>query len=111
MTYQPLMITTIAIVDRLRETNDWSDYRVAQELEVSHQAVSRWRKTGSTMADETAIKAAELLGLPPEFILSNIQAERAINSPVFDNLRKIADMVETQMKDKIDPKKKPKSKK
>jgi len=83
------MITTIAIVDRLKEINSWSDYRVARMLEVNPQSVSAWRKKGYVMTDETALKASELLGLDEAFVLANIHAERAVNTPSFDALTQL----------------------
>ncbi|GAA6152560.1 helix-turn-helix domain-containing protein [Pseudoteredinibacter isoporae] len=72
-----LMITTLSIVERLKDWKGWSYYRTAKELEVSQTTMTNWRKHGRTMSDDTAIKAAELLGLDPAFIIANIHAERA----------------------------------
>lgn len=95
------MFTTINIVDRLNEWKGWTDYRVARMLEVSPQAVQHWRNKGGIMKDETAVKAAELLGLPAEVILSSIHLERARGTRAFDPLQKIYDMVEEAEKDEI----------
>ena len=97
----PKMITTIKIIDRLNEWKGWSDYRIAKMLEVSHQAVSKWRNKGVIMSDDAAIKAAEILRLPPEFILANIHAERALNSPAYGAAESIAEAIEEKFKEEI----------
>ncbi len=87
------MLTTIGIVDRLNEWKGWSDYRVAQMLEVSPQAVQKWRKFGVIMSDATALKAAEILGLPEEIVKSSIQLERDRNTPAEEPQSRILDLV------------------
>ncbi|NIB44735.1 helix-turn-helix transcriptional regulator [Pseudomaricurvus alkylphenolicus] len=96
------MLTTIAIVDRLNDWKGWSDYRVAQMLEVTHQTVSKWRKKGAIMSNETAVKAAEILGLPEEFILAGIELERSLNSTSEAAQQSILDMVAEYKKDEIE---------
>ena len=96
------MITTVSIVDRLNEWKGWTDYRVSKMLEVSPQAVQHWRKSGVVMSDETAMKAAEILGLPPEFILANIHAERAKNTVSYEPLERLANLVEKENKKAIE---------
>lgn len=79
MNYTPPMITSLSIIERLNEWKGWSYYRIAQELEVSQPTVLRWKNHGTSMSDETAVKAAEILGLDPAFMLANIHSERAQN--------------------------------
>lgn len=96
------MLTTIAILDRLKAWKNWSDYRIAKQLEVSQQTISGYRNRGRVMNDETAEKAADLLGLPREFILANIHAERALNSPAFQTLEHILEMIEEAQREEIE---------
>jgi len=83
------MITTIALADRLKEINNWSDYRLARQLEITPQTINGWRNKGKIMTDGSALKAAELLGLDEAFVLANIHAERAVNTPSFDALTQL----------------------
>jgi plasmid maintenance system antidote protein VapI len=53
-----------------------SDYRAAHELRVSRKAVSNWRNGNHFMADDAAIRAAEILGERPEAMLAYLSAER-----------------------------------
>ncbi len=95
------MLTTVAIVDRLNEWKGWSDYRCAQMLEVSHQAIQHWRKKGGVMKNETALKAAEILGLPEEVLLASIELERSLNTPAEAAQGRILGVVESAYKDQI----------
>jgi hypothetical protein len=65
-------------IDRLKAARGWeSDYRVAQELDVSHSTLSRYRnKPESTMDDELAVRVARRLDIEPEIILVDQIAER-----------------------------------
>ncbi|CAM3709497.1 MULTISPECIES: helix-turn-helix domain-containing protein [Vibrio] len=67
------MITSLELLDMLKAEADLhSDYAVAKFLNVSHQAVSRWRN-GKVMSEETATKIARILEIDEDvIILSNI---------------------------------------
>lgn len=67
------MITTLELLDRLKEEADLpSDYAVAKFLNITHQAVSRWRN-GKVMSEEVALKVARVLDMDQDFVvLSNI---------------------------------------
>jgi len=90
------MITTIDILEKIRELNRWSDYRAAKELGISPNTVSSWRRRGSVMNDEIGVKAAEILGLEEKFILMCLQAERTVGSPVFQYLQEVVDDIEVE---------------
>jgi hypothetical protein len=55
------MKTILMYLDDLKEKNG-SDYKTAQRLGISKESVSQIRKRG-TIADETAVKMAKLLGI------------------------------------------------
>mgnify|MGYP001337996052 FL=1 len=80
------MITTLELLDRLKqEVNLPSDYAVAKFLNVSQQAVSRWRN-GRVMCEETALKVARVLKIDQDMvILSNI-VERQTNQKAKETL-------------------------
>lgn len=53
-----------------------SDYAAAKALGVSRQAVSRYRTGRGGFDDDVAIRAAEILGIPAERLLVEVQIER-----------------------------------
>lgn len=65
-------------IDRVKVARGWeSDYRVAQELDLSHSTLSRYRtKPESTMDDDAACKVAAELDLEPVVIIMDQVAER-----------------------------------
>jgi hypothetical protein len=54
-----------------------SDYRVAQHLGVESAHICNWRAGRSGMSDESAIALANIMGVEPGIILSELYAERA----------------------------------
>lgn len=60
-----------------RQYGGCSDYRIAQLLNVSRQAVSRWSKGNGTIGDEPAARLADLCGLDPVEVLTEIYIERS----------------------------------
>lgn len=64
-------------IDRVKTARGWdSDYRVAKELGLTRQVVSRYRNNPSTMDDEAAVKVADALGAAPEVVLLDQAIER-----------------------------------
>lgn len=61
------MKTILNYLDDLKEKNG-SDYKTAKLLEITRESVSGIRKRG-TVADETAIKMADLLGIDRSEVL------------------------------------------
>lgn len=59
-----------------------SDYALAQQLGVTRQAVGSMTKGKTTMGDATAIKVAEVLGLPKALVLADAHAEREKNPEI-----------------------------
>lgn len=66
---------SVDYLDAIKREYDCSDYRAAQLLEVTKQTVSHIR-TGRSMGEATAIRAAALLGLDPAEVLISVQIER-----------------------------------
>lgn len=54
-----------------------SDYRAADILGVTRSTVSKWRQDKGGMSEETALKAAYLIGYDPAYVLLRIQLEQA----------------------------------
>lgn len=70
-------------LDAVRERlNLGSDYRLAKVLGVRTQAVSNYRHGRSGMADDVAVKVAELLQLDPARVLADMAAERSSSEEV-----------------------------
>ena len=65
------------LLDELKRANSLeTDYQVAQLMGVHTSHVSQWRRR-KPMGDESALRAAELAGLDPGYVLASIAAERA----------------------------------
>lgn len=54
-----------------------SDYALAKKWDVTPQRIGNYRRGESALSDERCIQVAEILGIPPENVLFEIQAERA----------------------------------
>lgn len=54
-----------------------SDYRAADILGVTRSTVSKWRQGKGGMSEETALRAAHLIGYDPAYVLLRIQLEQA----------------------------------
>lgn len=67
-----------------------SDYRVAKELGVTQQTVSKWRTGKNGMDEETAIRVADILNKEREYLLACVLMERYKSSKVRDTLKGIA---------------------
>lgn len=64
-------------IDRVKTARGWdSDYRVAKELGLSRQSVSKYRGNTQTMDEDAAIKVAAALGAAPEVVLLDQWVER-----------------------------------
>lgn len=65
-------------LDILRAKYDGcSDYRIAQLLQVSKPCVSRWSNGKGGLGDEPAARLADLCGLDPVQVLTEIYLERS----------------------------------
>ena len=88
------MLTTNTLLNLLKQHNDWSDYRIAKMLEVSHQSVSGWRTKGHVMSEEAGLRAAKILGLDPEIVVLSLQCERKKNTIVEPLYRELVEKLE-----------------
>jgi len=59
-----------------------SDYQLAKVLKVRGSAVVNWRKGRSNLADDVAVRVAELLQLDPARVLADMAAERSSSEAV-----------------------------
>lgn len=70
--------TTIEFLDAVRaKLGGVSDYRAAIALGVTRATVSSWRQSKTKIGEDKAPRVAELLELPPEYVLACVAAERA----------------------------------
>lgn len=71
-----------------------SDYGVAKLLNLSRQAVSKYRSVNPTMNEETSIRVADALGIEPAAVLLDQIAEATKNPQVrtviFDAARRLS---------------------
>jgi plasmid maintenance system antidote protein VapI len=54
-----------------------SDYALAAHWQVTRQRISHYRRGESALSDDRCIEVARILGIPPEQVLFEIQADRA----------------------------------
>lgn len=88
---QPATPTTIELLDAMREAlGGVSDYRVAIELGVTRATVSSWRNGKTHISEELTRKVAEILKLPPGYVLCAAAVERAKSSEVAESYRGLA---------------------
>ena len=52
-----------------------SDYQIVQLLGTSTSLMSQWRR-GKVMGEDLALRAAELAGMDPAYVLASLNAER-----------------------------------
>jgi hypothetical protein len=81
---------TTAILDLLKAKLG-SDYKSAQRFDTRPSHISGIRLRGTVLSDEFGLIAAEILGLPEDFILLSLAAERALNSDTMIKMMAIAD--------------------
>lgn len=85
------MLTTIELIEMIREKNgNCSDYRLAKLINVTPQTIHNYTKRNGHINDESAIIAAEMLGIPPFYILACIQAEKSQNERICHILESMA---------------------
>lgn len=78
------MLNTAAIVDLLREkTETRTDYAVAKLIGCRPQAVCNWKSSRHIMGDDIGLKAAQLLDLPPDYVIASLHAERTKGTDLF----------------------------
>lgn len=85
------MITTISLLDLTNDHQGWTDYQIAQWLDVKTGVVSTWRTGKSVMSDRYVDKFAELLGFDTKWLLLHIHAERHLKQPFFNDLKELAE--------------------
>lgn len=78
-TFEPLRwFTAQELLELLRRMNgDCTDYRLAKLLEMTQTGIIAITKHGGTLSDEKAILAAELLKLPPSYVILCMHLQRA----------------------------------
>jgi DNA-binding XRE family transcriptional regulator len=72
------MHTTNQILDAISAKHGGvTDYRLAKFFGTSPQTVGHWRKGRSALSLDYALKAAELLGWEPAYVVACVERERA----------------------------------
>lgn len=77
--------------------NGCSDYRIAQLLQVSRSCIPRWKKGAGTIDDEPAVRLADLCGLDPLVVLTELHLERSrsrASRQYFEGILKVLDKSE-----------------
>ena len=83
------MITTIELLEALKQEADLpSDYAVAKYLQVSQQAVSKWRN-GRTMSEEICLKVAKELDLDEDLVLLSNLCEKQVDDKAKNALKRL----------------------
>lgn len=73
-----LMHTTNELLDTLSAKHEnASDYRLAKLLATSTSVITRYRKGGSSLSPDFAIRVAQLLEWEPAYVLACVERERA----------------------------------
>lgn len=66
------------MLELLRRMNgDCTDYRLAKVLEMTQPGIIAITKHGGTLSDEKALLVAELLKLPPSYVILCMHLQRA----------------------------------
>lgn len=83
--------TTVEFLDALKARKGLStDYQLFKALGWKQTTVSSYRRGRSAMAGPHAIRVADELGLPREYVLACMEAERENNDQVADVWRELA---------------------
>ena len=62
---------------RLRKKNGWSQEELAEKMNVSRQAVSKWETGAADPSTANLLALAKLYGVSPEELLRSAQSEDA----------------------------------
>lgn len=91
------MITTSKLLAALKKAHgDCSDYRIAKILDVAKTTVSRWSCGHGYMSEETARKAAQILGWDETYTIACIHAEGMKGSETYPIWKEICDKLEPE---------------
>jgi hypothetical protein len=72
------MRPSVTLIDKARSLcSPPTYYRLAKQLKIGHQTLSRVRNRGGTLDNEAATRLAELLGQAPMDVIAIMEAERA----------------------------------
>lgn len=72
------MQTTLELLDAVKiKTGIKSDYALAPIIGLTRAAINTYRKGRVRMGDETALRVAEILEIPPAYVFAVAHAERA----------------------------------
>ncbi len=84
------MITTNQFLDLCAEKLG-SDYKTSLALGKTASYVSKMRGRDGVLPDEIGLKVADILDFPKESIILCLAAERAINTPAFKEIQRLAE--------------------
>lgn len=84
------MISSLELLTLIKQTaGDCSDYRVAQLLNVQKATVSKWARGVGGMSEGIAREAARYVGLPEEWVVACIHAEKHEGTEIYEVWKKI----------------------
>lgn len=83
---------TIELLDAVKRHHDISsDYAAAKVLGLTRAQVSKYRLGQGCFGDETAVKAADMLGIDAGYVMACMHAERASNPDVCNRWHGVAE--------------------
>lgn len=88
------METTNQLLDQVKTRYGLkSDYALAAKIGMSRERISKYRNSGGALADENALKVAELLELDPAYVFASMEAQRTHNEEARAVWERLADFV------------------
>jgi hypothetical protein len=88
------METTNELLDQVKARHGLkSDYALAKHLGMSSERISKYRTRGGALAEDNALKVAQLLELNEGYVLACMEAERAHSEAAKRAWARLADFV------------------
>lgn len=90
------MDTTNQLLDKVKNRYRLrSDYALAKALHMSRERISKYRTKGGALAEENALKVAEMLELDEGYVLACMEAERAQTDAARSAWERLADRLKS----------------
>lgn len=90
------METTTQLLDKVKSRYHLpSDYALAKRLGMSSERISKYRRKGGALAEENALRVAELLELDEGYVLACMEAERAQSDAARKAWERLADRLKS----------------
>lgn len=89
-------MNTIELLDAVKNRYGLpSDYALAKRLGMSSERISKYRTRGGALAEDNALKVAQLLELDEGYVLACMEAERAHSTAAKRAWEKLADRLKS----------------